>query len=165
MNEAELTAAAADEAARWRRQFGVTLAMLVAFAALVVAMIWLARTDDAVWQRRVYIFGAVEAIVFTAVGWLFGREVNRSAVTTARADAEAARQEASDARAEAGEEKARASRVDSTLKAVCAATRAATAREQPGISDRGAGASRSGGSLDLGAFLQELLDPPADRPD
>ncbi|GAA0909251.1 hypothetical protein Vau01_104870 [Virgisporangium aurantiacum] len=32
------------------------------------------RRQNAPARRRIYLFSAVEAIVFTAVGWLFGRE-------------------------------------------------------------------------------------------
>jgi len=39
--------------------------------------------DETLWSRYVYVFGGLEAIVFTAVGWIFGREVNRTAAETA----------------------------------------------------------------------------------
>jgi hypothetical protein len=43
--------------------------------------------SELTWQRRVYLFGGVEAIVFTAVGWIFGREVNRVQVDSAESRA------------------------------------------------------------------------------
>jgi hypothetical protein len=42
-----------------------------------------ADIDETHWSRYVYVFGGLEAIVFTAVGWIFGREVNRTAAETA----------------------------------------------------------------------------------
>ena len=60
-------------AARWTWQFVVAVALLVGFVALIVAMMFLARGDETVWQRRVFVFGGAEAIVFTVIGWLFGR--------------------------------------------------------------------------------------------
>jgi hypothetical protein len=61
---------------------------------------------EIVWSRYVYLFGGFEAVVFTAVGWLFGREVHRAAVETAtkhaaeyKEEADAAKDEASRGRA------------------------------------------------------------------
>ncbi|MGB5151176.1 MAG: hypothetical protein WBN99_14785 [Mycobacterium sp.] len=48
---------------------------------------------ETLWGRYIYAFGALEAIVFTAVGWIFGREVHRTAVEVAREYAERALQE------------------------------------------------------------------------
>lgn len=88
--------------AKWTWQFMVAVGLLLAFAALDVVMLAVANTgDEIVWQRRVYIFGAVEAVVFTAVGWLFGREVSRSAAESAKQEASEAKQDATAARAEA----------------------------------------------------------------
>ena len=75
-------------------QFIVAVGLLVAFAALVIYMLATADGESAVWERQVYVFGAVEAIVFTAVGWIFGREVHRANAENARQDAKEAKQEA-----------------------------------------------------------------------
>ena len=42
-----------------------------------------AVTSALTWAHLTYVFGSVEAIVFTAVGWLFGREVHREAAAQA----------------------------------------------------------------------------------
>jgi hypothetical protein len=44
--------------------------------------------NETIWGRYVYVFGGLEAIVFTAVGWIFGREVNRAAADTVTKHAE-----------------------------------------------------------------------------
>jgi hypothetical protein len=67
--------------------------LLLGFAVLVVYMLGQADGNATIWDRQIYIFGAVEAIVFTAVGWIFGREVHRSSAESAREDAEAAKAE------------------------------------------------------------------------
>jgi uncharacterized membrane protein YccC len=62
----------------------VAVLILIGFSAFVWYLV--AKADSAApdsWTRYVYLFGAVEALVFTAVGWLFGREVNRQAVQNA----------------------------------------------------------------------------------
>lgn len=90
------------DGAKWTWQFMVAVGLLLAFAALDVVMLFMANTGtEIVWQRRVYLFGCVEAVVFTAVGWLFGREVSRSAAESAKQEASEAKQDATDARAEA----------------------------------------------------------------
>ena len=90
-----------QDGAKWTWQFMVAVGLLLAFAALDVVMLFMANTgNEIVWQRRVYLFGAVEAVVFTAVGWLFGREVSRSAAESAKQEASDAKQDATAARAE-----------------------------------------------------------------
>ena len=56
-------------------------------------MLSVADGDAQVWERRVYIFSGVEAIVFTAVGWIFGREVHRATAQQAQENAEQAKEE------------------------------------------------------------------------
>jgi hypothetical protein len=50
--------------------------------------------SETIWGRYTYLLGGLEAIVFTAVGWLFGREVNRKQAE----QAEQATQEAAEAK-------------------------------------------------------------------
>lgn len=86
----------------WRWRFWVVVVVLTLFAVLAGVMILIAgNADETVWQRRVFIFSAAQAIVFTAVGWLFGREVNQAAVDSAQKDAAGAKQDAANAREEA----------------------------------------------------------------
>lgn len=80
-------------------QFGVAVAILLGFVGLVAFMLATASHGGSTWDRRVFIFGAAEALVFTAVGWIFGREVSRSSLDAARDDARAAKGEAEEARA------------------------------------------------------------------
>ncbi|SRR6266487_153112 len=80
----------------WRWQFIVATLLLVAFAVLTVFMLSWANAKPPVWQNRIYVFSSVEAIVFTAVGWIFGREVHR-------AEAESAQQQAGEAKVDAKE--------------------------------------------------------------
>ncbi len=94
-------ASSQKDSPQWTWQFWTAVGIVIAFAALVVIMFMNAVGDETVWQRRVYLFGAVEAVVFTAVGWIFGREVHRSAVASAEQDAAAAKDDARTARDEA----------------------------------------------------------------
>jgi hypothetical protein len=77
----------------------VAIALLVIFLG-AIAFMFLLRGDSN-WDRMVYVFSGLEAIVFAAAGALFGTTVQRSSVAAARASAEQARDEASAAQADA----------------------------------------------------------------
>jgi uncharacterized membrane protein YeiH len=52
--------------------------VIIAFAVFAIFLVTNADTQDQTeWERWVYVFGAVQAIAFAAIGWVFGREVNR----------------------------------------------------------------------------------------
>jgi hypothetical protein len=157
-----------EEAARWRRQYGVAVGLLVGFAALVVAMLLMAGGEDSLWQRRVFVFGAVEALVFTAVGWLFGREVNRSALASAQEDADTAKRETDSAQSRARQEASRAAEAeraaaeaDIKVRAVRAAVRTAARPSVGGPQDVGGARPSDSTAVDLRAFIDELLGPDA----
>jgi hypothetical protein len=78
----------------WRWQFWVAAMLIATFAVLTVFMLSWANASDAVWKNRVFVFSSVEAIVFTAVGWIFGREIHRTEAVSARKDAEDAKKDA-----------------------------------------------------------------------
>lgn len=74
---------------------GIAFVLLIAFGWLVYYLNGKVQSDNELeWQRRVYLFGGVEAIVFTAVGWIFGREVNRQQVDAAEKRVDTSEQKA-----------------------------------------------------------------------
>jgi hypothetical protein len=79
---------------------GVLVAVGVVFGTFLVLN---ADADEAVWDRYVIVFGAAEALVFAAAGWLFGREVHREEARNAQEE----RKQAEGAAAAAMEEAAR----------------------------------------------------------
>jgi len=101
---------------------------LVAFVVFVSVLMSIAGGDANTWQRQLHVFTGVQAIVFTAVGWLFGREVNLSAAKTANAHANQARFDAESARGESQE----------LRKQVTDAERAAEQERSKGIAARAA---------------------------
>jgi hypothetical protein len=56
-------------------------------------------TDQKQWERWVYVFGAAEAIAFAAIGWVFGKEVNRQRAESAEDRAKAAEGEKTEEKA------------------------------------------------------------------
>lgn len=75
------------------------IGILLAFVAALVFLFVLApRVPEVLWERYIYLYGAVEAIAFAAAGFLFGREVNRQRAEKAEATAHDKTEEASRAR-------------------------------------------------------------------
>jgi hypothetical protein len=72
----------------------VTLVMAVVLTAAGGVIIWWlfgqAGVDETTWQRYTSLHAGVEAVVFTAVGWLFGKEVHREQAATAEKERKAA---------------------------------------------------------------------------
>jgi hypothetical protein len=77
------------------------IALIVAGGVLIAFMFQnVAATDDE-WQRYVYLLSGVEAVVFAAVRWLFGKEVHREQAATAEAARKASEEEKGNAVADA----------------------------------------------------------------
>lgn len=82
-------------AAKWLLPIAVFL--LALYVVILSVLLFTADdtdVDEEIWGRYTYLLGGLEAIVFTAVGWLFGREVNRKQAE----QAETATKEAAEAK-------------------------------------------------------------------
>ena len=81
---------------------GERAAAMILIAVFVIALIVMALLrSDREWDRLIYLFGGLEAVVFAAAGALFGTSVQRGNLADARNDASQARQEADTARTQA----------------------------------------------------------------
>jgi ABC-type transport system involved in cytochrome bd biosynthesis fused ATPase/permease subunit len=144
----------------WQWQLVVAAVLLVVFLVIGVLMIVTADTSDAVWKNRVTIFSAFQSLVFGAVGWLFGREINRVPAEVARADAQEAKEQAQENAEEAAEARVRAATEETRGRALAAAvtsTAASTAaptRESAGFER--AGAAPTPQLAALAAMAEEL---------
>lgn len=139
----------------WRGFVAVIVAviLLLGFGALVAFLVVQADyASEGTWSRFVYLFGAAEALVFTAVGWLFGREVNRQAAASADARAEEATAQARTDANIAGQEEAKAR----ALKAAVIA-RAGQAGGTPGVEERSIGGGPAADD-NAAARLRDLAD-------
>ncbi len=96
-----------------KREFTLAIVILVGFAALTVYMVSKAATGDPTWSHLVFIYSGVEAIVFSAVGAVFGVTVQRRQTMEEqnRADEAEKRAESSAADAAVGKGLAAAVRV------------------------------------------------------
>jgi hypothetical protein len=139
--------------------------ILVAFGILVIWLLGTAQaSSDLAWQRRMYVFGSVQAVVFTAAGALFGVEVKRREVATAVDRADQAVEEASEAKRSeqlASQDAQKGRAMAATARGLAAASRAAGAEARvelpstPGVA-RGAGASGFPAGTSPDAALQAL---------
>ena len=84
---------ASASGASWRWLFWAAIAIV--FAYVVFVLLAFVRADDKLpetdWSRSVYVLLGVEALAFTAVGWLFGREVHRGEAQEAQKHADEAK--------------------------------------------------------------------------
>ena len=79
------------------QEWVVTLVAIIALAAFAVFISYLLRqiaATDQEWARMIYLLSGIEAIVFAAAGFLFGREVHRKRADDAEAEVSAATQTA-----------------------------------------------------------------------
>lgn len=107
----------------------VAVVLLLGFGALVWFLVTQAGSAaEGTWSRFVYLFGSAEALVFTAVGWLFGREVNRQAAQNAEARADQATGRAESATHEAAQEEAKGRALKAAVEARAAETPAGAGR-------------------------------------
>jgi hypothetical protein len=67
---------------------GVAVFILLATTTLIAFLILHVSTDEETWKRYTYLLTGVEAVVFAAVGWLFGKEVHREQAENILAAAE-----------------------------------------------------------------------------
>lgn len=79
----------------------VTLLVLAAGAVFVAYLVGKVAANQSEWDRYVYLLTGVEAVVFAAVGWLFGKEVHREQAEKASKQADAANARATTAQTEA----------------------------------------------------------------
>jgi hypothetical protein len=100
-NRPDTPAGAAGSAATARlgpAERGLAFALVGLFLVALVVMYRL--RDDQYWDRLLFLFGALEALVFAGAGALFGTTVQRGNVDAARKDAQVAREDAQAARQE-----------------------------------------------------------------
>jgi hypothetical protein len=58
----------------------IVTAVYVVFVAILWSQVGNSETD---WGRKLLLFSGVQAVTFSGVGWLFGKEVNKGAVNAA----------------------------------------------------------------------------------
>jgi len=153
----------ASTGASWQWLFWAAVAIVVVY--IFFSLLAFGRADENLaetdWSRSVYVLLGVEAIAFTAVGWLFGREVHRG-------EAQAAKQDAAQAKSDAKEQR---SKVDGAREKEAGARERAVAAEVKGraLADavrasRPVGAAPTGGEERAGERVAPAPGAPAPDP-
>jgi hypothetical protein len=108
----------------------IAVAILVGFAVLLYHMYRIAPTrEEVLWNRSLALFGSVEAIAFTAAGYLFGKEVHREQAQKAEERADATAAEAGQAQTAAAEARAKGESLRRAIEAKQASTPRASMNE------------------------------------
>ncbi|MDX1363366.1 MAG: hypothetical protein R3243_04085 [Arenibacter latericius] len=68
----------------------IAVGVLIGYGFFIYFLIGKSNAKELDWSRLIYLFSGVEAIVFAAVGFLFGREVNRKRAENAEKSSELA---------------------------------------------------------------------------
>lgn len=124
---------------------GFAVVLGVVFICLATLMALNADTgNDVQWQRWAGLFAAIEALAFTAIGWVFGREINRER-------AEGAERRAGGAERDRGEARERAAREHEKGKSLARqiVARADLARGGGRLEAQGAGQEPGDANLDV----------------
>jgi hypothetical protein len=65
---------------RGKPAYTMAVIVLIVFLVLIAYLITKSATTELQWTRLIYVFGGVEAIAFSAAGFIFGKEVHREQV-------------------------------------------------------------------------------------
>ncbi len=81
-------------------KFKLAVAILIFYLAFIAYLIFKIDIDETHWGRFLFLFSGIEAIVFAAVGYVFGRDVSRKAEANAEKNANEAKKEKDEAQKE-----------------------------------------------------------------
>jgi len=133
---------------------GMAVAVVVVYVAFVGVL--MTMRGDQHWDRLVYLLGGFEAIVFSAVGWVFGTTVARGALNDAKASKAEARQQEEEARREARSARQTADETRRDAERGRAMSEVIKAKKGAGTGSR-AGARPEAASGSTGSDLAELV--------
>lgn len=96
------------EIAKFFFTYGIAISVLIGYVLFIKHLLDDIGAEDESWKRMMLIFSSVEAIVFAAVGFLFGREVNKKVAEKAEKNEKEAKADTQDAKQDAKSSQQRA---------------------------------------------------------
>lgn len=86
----------------------IAIGVLIAYGFFIHYLLKKVGIGEPDWSQMIYLFSGVEAIVFAAAGFLFGREVNRKRAETAEQEKKLAEIKKEEAKEQAADERKKA---------------------------------------------------------
>lgn len=83
----------------------IAIGVLIAYGFFIHFLTGEAKAEEPEWSRLIYLFSGVEAIVFAAAGFLFGKEVNRKRAENAEEEKKQAENQKEEAKKQTVEER------------------------------------------------------------
>ncbi|WP_142783825.1 hypothetical protein [Changchengzhania lutea] len=91
------------------QKFKFAIFIFIVYLIFIGYLLWRTDTkDDLIWTRMLFLFTGIEAIVFAALGYVFGRDVHRKRAENAEKNAEDAKKDEAKAKKDAEEAKDKA---------------------------------------------------------
>jgi hypothetical protein len=144
-----------DDSWRW----ALLVALLVVFLMLV-GLLW-READNATevtWQRLVFLLAGVEAALFTAIGWAYGREAGRVVAVQAEKTAAKAENDSDQAKKESKDAAVVAGRLDTKLQSVRAVAASGHAEAGAKTSDLQGASAGTNSVSGLAALVVSIID-------
>lgn len=82
------------------QKFKLAIIILVAYIIFIAFMLYESGKEDLIWTRMLYLFSGLEAIVFAALGYVFGKDIHRIRAEKAEENADQAKKETDKAKKE-----------------------------------------------------------------
>ena len=83
----------------------IAILLLIAYGIFMVYLLKVIETKEPTWSRMMMLFTSLEALAFTAAGYIFGREVHKKRAEIAESEKEKAQNEAEEAKADKQKER------------------------------------------------------------
>jgi hypothetical protein len=78
----------------------IAILLLVAYGIFMIYLLKVIETKEPTWSRMMMLFTSLEALAFTAAGYIFGREVHKKRAEIAESDKDKAQKETDEAKKE-----------------------------------------------------------------
>lgn len=82
------------------QKFTVAIIILIVYLAFIAFMLFKSEAEDLSWSRMLYLFSGIEAIVFAALGYVFGKDIHRIRAEKAEENVDEAKKETDKAKKE-----------------------------------------------------------------
>lgn len=138
------------------QRFILAVVMFISYLAFITYLVIMAGKDDSVmWTKLLYLFTGIETIVFAALGYVFGQDINRKRAENAENALDNAKQEEANAKVETEKAKKEAQKEREKGIALSTAIKSTSSNDQT-ILESFSAEGTSGNSTNNISFLTKL---------